>query len=145
MSKIEANVEIKRPVERVFAYLTDVKSRPKWEPAMLEIEQTYGAEWAVGAKFRGINVVMGRRMPWTAELKEYEPNKNILMNIISEMSSIKERFSLDPVEGGTKLNIVYTLELCGFAKLIAPAVMGTLKKQVSENLVRLKGILEAQT
>jgi uncharacterized membrane protein len=40
MVRIEERVEINRPVDQVFAYITDIKNLSKWEPAILEVEQT---------------------------------------------------------------------------------------------------------
>jgi uncharacterized protein YndB with AHSA1/START domain len=135
MAKFEANMEIKCPIEKVFAYLSDFKTWSKWELAMSEIELTSGEWLAVGAKLRGINQVMNQRIPWTADVTEYKPNEIIV-------ALIAERFSAEPVEGGTRVNMAYTVELRGMAKLASSMVMGILEKQVNENLACLKGILE---
>jgi carbon monoxide dehydrogenase subunit G len=135
-------MEIKCPIEKVFAYLSDFKTWSKWELAMSEIELTSGEWLAVGAKLRGINQVMNQRIPWTADVTEYKPNEIIVLNVTSKMALIAERFSAEPVEGGTRVNMAYTVELRGMAKLASSMVMGILEKQVNENLACLKGILE---
>lgn len=40
MTRIEESVEIKLPVDKVFAYTTDAKSWPKWQSIIPEAEQT---------------------------------------------------------------------------------------------------------
>ena len=40
MVRIEENVEIKRPIDQVFAYVTDAKKWSRWDLALLESEQT---------------------------------------------------------------------------------------------------------
>ena len=75
MARIEESVEIKRPIDQVFAYVTDVKNLSKWESAILEVEQTSSGQIGIGTTFKGANKVMGRRMPWTSKVTDYEPNK----------------------------------------------------------------------
>jgi len=66
MGRIEESVEIKRPVDKVFAYTTDAKSWPKWQSFILEAEQTSQGQIGVGATFKGSNRMMGRRVEWAA-------------------------------------------------------------------------------
>ena len=40
MARIEETVEIKRPADKVYVYVVDAKSWPKWHSAMPEAEQT---------------------------------------------------------------------------------------------------------
>jgi uncharacterized membrane protein len=39
MARIEGSVEIKHPVDQVFAYVTDLKNSPKWIRDMREAVQ----------------------------------------------------------------------------------------------------------
>jgi uncharacterized membrane protein len=142
MVKIEVSVEIKQPIEKVFVAVTDLKSRSKWEPSMLEIEITSGDGWVTGAKLRGVNMVIGQQIPWIANVLEFETNKRMMLKVTSDMSAIVEHFSVDAIKDGTKLAIVYEMELFGLAKMIAPMVTGGLEKQLKENLTRLKALLE---
>jgi uncharacterized protein YndB with AHSA1/START domain len=55
MAKIEASVAINRPVEAVFARLTDVGNWSEWNPRLLEVEQTSKGPMGVGTTFRGVS------------------------------------------------------------------------------------------
>ena len=144
MARIEESVDIKRPVDQVFAYVTDAKNWPRWESAMLEAEQTSPGQMGIGTTFRGANRVMGRRMVWTSKVTEYEPNKNWGEAISSGSTLIEEHLIFDPVEGGTKFTLVYDMQVGGLLKLFAPMVISTMRKQTKGNLSNLKSILEAQ-
>jgi uncharacterized protein YndB with AHSA1/START domain len=61
MAIIRENVEIKCPVNKVFAYSVDAKNWPKWHLSMPEANQTSSGQIGVGTTFGGINKVMGRR------------------------------------------------------------------------------------
>ena len=144
VARIEESVEIKRPVEQVFAYVADARSWPKWHPAMPEAEQTSPGQMGIGTTIRGINKVMGMRMPWTSKVTEYEPNKKWGETISSGSSLIEEQLTFDSVEGGTKLAVVYDMKVGGFLKLLAPMVIRTMRKQLKTNLSTLKSILDKQ-
>jgi uncharacterized protein YndB with AHSA1/START domain len=144
MARIEESVDIKRPVDQVFAYVTDAKNWPRWESAMLEAEQTSPGQMGIGTTFRGANRVMGRRMVWISKVTEYEPNKKWGETISSGSTLIEDHLIFDPVEGGTKFTLVYDMQVGGLLKLFAPMVISTMRKQTKGNLSNLKSILEAQ-
>ena len=75
MARIEESVETKRPVDKVFAYMTEVKSWPKWQSIIMEAEQTSQGPWCVGTTTKGTSRMMGLSMKWTAKVTEYEPNR----------------------------------------------------------------------
>ena len=144
MEKIDAAAEINCPIDHVFAYVTDARNRPKWEPSILEIEQVSGGE-ALGAKFRGTLQVMGQQLAWTGEITEYAPNENFTFYLESEMFLIEESLAVDTVDGGTKLSLSYSMELNGIARLMAPFAARNLGDQMEASLRRLKSILEAES
>jgi uncharacterized protein YndB with AHSA1/START domain len=145
MSRIEETVEIKRPTDKVFVYVTDAKTWSKWNVAMIDAEQTSPGPVAVGTTYLGANKVMGRRMPWTAKVTEYAANKKLVSTISSGSTLIDERFALDSAGGGTKLTEVYDVKIGGFLKLFAPMIISTMRKEMKANLGSLKRILETET
>jgi len=144
MAMIEETVEIKCPVDRVFAYATDAKAWPKWHVSMLEAEQTSPAEIGVETTFGGANKVMGRRMAWTSEVTEYKVNEMWRQTIKLGSTVIDEHLTFYPVEGGTKFTQVYDVKMGGFLKLVAPMVISTTRKEMKVNLNDLKRILETR-
>ena len=144
MARIEESVEIKCPADKVFTYVMDAKSWPKWHSAMLEAEGTSPGQMGVGTTFRGANRVMGRRMEWSSKVTEYELNKMWRENITSGSTQIEEHWTFDPVEGGTKFTLVYEMKVGGFLKLFSPMVVSTMRKETKGNLSNLKSILEAR-
>lgn len=144
MARIEESVEIKRPVDKVFAYLMDAHNWPYWASSILEVEQTSVGQMGVGTTFRGVDRIMGRRMAWTSKIMEYEPNRKMGQNITSGNKLVEEHLTFDPVEDGTKFTFMYEWKAGGFPKLIAPIMLSIMRKQMKKNLSNLKGILEAQ-
>jgi uncharacterized membrane protein len=144
MARIEASVEIKRPVEKVFAYTTDAKSWPKWQSVIPESEQTSQGPVGVNTTFKGVSHMMGLSMKWTAQTTEYAPYKNFGKNITSAGMIIKQRNTYDPMEGGVKFTIAYDMKVRGVFKLFSPMLVSTMRKELKKSLGNLKNVLEAQ-
>jgi len=145
MAKIERSVEIKRPVDKVFAYTTEAKSWPRWQSTIPEAEQTSQGSLGVGTTFKGTIRMMGLRMKWTAKATEYEPNRKFGKNITSGPITNEQHNTYDPIDGGTKFTIVYDLKVGGLLTLFSPIVASSINKALKKALGNLKGILEAQT
>ena len=143
MARIEDSIQVKCPVDKVFAYTTDAKNWPKWQSFIPEAEQTSQGPMTVGATFKGVNRVMGRSMKWTAVATEYESNKKWGKKIASGDVAIEEHMTYSPVEGGTTFTIVYNMKAGGFLKLLLPMMAGSLRKETKKSLGNLKRILEA--
>lgn len=145
MARIEEGVEIKRPVDKVFAFTTDAKSWAKWQSIIPEAEQTSQGSVGVGATFKGISRMMGLGMRWTAEVTEYEPNSHFGKNITSVGMIVKQHNTYGPIEGGVKFTIVYDMKVRGLFKLFSPMLISSMHKELKKSLGNLKGILETQT
>ena len=145
MARIEESVEIKRPVDKVFAYTTEAKSWPEWQSIIMEAEQTSQGPMCVGTTFKGANRMMGLSMKWTAKVTEYESNGKWAKNITCGSMIIEEHVTYDPTEGRVKFTIVYDMEVGGFLKLFSPMVVSSMRKETKKSLSNLKSILEAQT
>ena len=144
MAKVEKSVVINRPVEEVFAFLSDVKNWLKWQSGMLEAEPSSEGPVGVGSTSRGVNQFLGRRLEWTSEITAYELNKKVEQRIKSGPMLIEQTVTFEPVEGGTKLTLGGEGESGGLFKLAEPLVNRQMEKEMGENLSRLKDVLEAQ-
>jgi uncharacterized protein YndB with AHSA1/START domain len=145
MARIEDSVEIKRPVDKVFAYTTDAKSWSKWQSILPQAEQTSQGHVGVGTTFKGVCRMMGLSMKWTAKATEYEPTRKFGKNITSAGMIVEQHNTYDSIEGRVKFTIVYDMKVRGFFKLFSPMLVSTMRKELKKSLSNLKSILEAQT
>ena len=145
MARIEESVEIKRPIDKVFAYTTDAKSWPKWQSIVVEAEQTSQGPMSVGTTFKGTSRMMGLSMKWTAKATEYEPNKKWGKTITCGSIIIEDHLTFNPIEMGTRFTLVYDMKVGGFLKLFSPMIISSMRKEPKKALSNLKAILEAQT
>ena len=144
MARIEESIMIKRPVDKVFTYIVDPKTWPRWDPGLLEAEQISPGQMGVGTTLRGNNKQMGRRMAFTAKVTEYEPNKKWGGSVSFGNLQFEEHFVFDSIGEVTKLTRVYDVQLAGLLKLFGPMVLSSMRSGSKQSLSNLKNILEAQ-
>jgi hypothetical protein len=145
VATIEESVEIKCPVDRVFAYTTEAKSWPEWQSIIPKAEQTSRGHVGVGTTFKGAVRMMGLSMNWTAKATEYEPTGKFGKTITSRAMTIEQRNTYNPIKGRVKFSISYDMKVRGVFKLFSPMLVSSMRKELKKSLSNLKSILEAQT
>ena len=75
MIEIKNSIQINRPVERVFAFVTNVENLPKWAGPVTEAKQTSEGPVGVGTTQTQTAQFLGRRVESSQEVTEYEMNK----------------------------------------------------------------------
>jgi hypothetical protein len=144
MARIEESIEIKHPVDKVFAYTTDAKNWSKWQSIIPEAEQTSQGPVGVGTTTKGIFRMMGLSMKWTGKATEYEPNRKFGKNILCGPITNEQHNTYDTVERGTKFTVVYNMKVGGVFKLLSPMIVRSMRKELKKSLSNLKGFLETQ-
>jgi uncharacterized membrane protein len=142
MARIDDSIDIKRPVDQVFAYTTDAKNWPKWQSFIKEAEQTSQGSMNVGTTFQGVSRLLGRSMKWTAQVTEHELNKKWSKNITCGSMAITEHVAYEPIEGGTAFTISYDMKAGGFLKLLSIPLTRSMRKETKRSLSNLKRLLE---
>jgi uncharacterized protein YndB with AHSA1/START domain len=122
MTIIEESVDIMQPANKVFAYITDIENLPKWESNAMEAEQTSQGSTGVGATRRGVDRVLGQKIPWTSKITEYESDKRCCEVVTSKSSRMDVRLTFESINIGTRFTQVYDMEVNGFLKLKSPPV-----------------------
>lgn len=142
MARIEESIEIRCPVEKVFAITTDASRWSTWHTAIPEAEQTSGGPVGVGTTFRGTTRLMGRSMPWTSTATEYDANRTFGKNIDSGSVIIQQHNTYTPTPDGTRFSMAYDMRFSGCMRLLSPMIVHSMRTEMKNSLVKLKGILE---
>jgi len=143
MARIEEGIEIRCPVGKVFAITTEAARWSTWHTAIPEAEQTSGGPVGVGTTFRGTTRLMGRSMPWTGTVTEYDANRTFRKNIDSGSVFIEQHNLYTPTPDGTKFTMIYDMRFSGCIRLLSPLIVHSMRKEVKNSLIKMKGILEA--
>ena len=143
MGKAEVTTTINRPVEDVFAVVSNFEHNTKWSSATIEDRITSPGPIGVGATAHLVSKFLGRRIENDAEITEVEPNWQITMRSTTGPFPFRGSLTVEPVEGGTRLNTTFELEPGGFFKVAEPLVVRMAKRQLESDLANLKDLMEA--
>lgn len=142
MSRIEESIDIGCPADKAFAFTTDARTWNRWQTTIPEAEQTSPGPVGIGTTFRGTSRMMGRTMPWTATVTEYEPAKKFGKSITSGPVLIEQLETFVPVPEGTRFSLAYDIRVSGCMKVLSPLIVRSMGKGLRKSLGTLKQILE---
>lgn len=140
---MKKSIVIQRPVEEVFAFLTDQSKVQLWQTGMVDSGLVSEGPMGVGAEYRATLETHGRRFVTSGIVTEFELNRKYSFKGTSGPFLISGSFSLEPVSLGTRVIFVSELKGTGFSKLAGPLIDSFMAGQMEEDLGRLKEALEA--
>jgi len=140
----EKIITINRPVEEVFAFVSDVLNGPKWQPALVETRRITEGSLGIGTQYAGVRKFMGRRMESVIEYTTYELNKKLVFKSISGSSPLEQSFLFEPTTEGTRITSRLDLQTSGLMGLAEPLIASGLKREVDANFRTLKDLLESK-
>lgn len=142
--KLESSLVINRPVETVWAYISDFKNMPIWSTGTLEVQLTSEPPVRKGSTYLWVGQFLGQRLEVTSEVTEFEPNRAWAYRTLSGPFANAAAYRLEPADGGARVTISAEGEMNGFFKLAEPVVAAMTRRQFDGILVNLKDILESQ-
>jgi carbon monoxide dehydrogenase subunit G len=143
MAKLEQTLTIDRPVEEVFAFVSEPEKQAQWRSGIEEAELTSEGPIGVGSTFREVERFLGRKIESTSEVTEFEPNSKFAFKSTSGPVSFEATITLEESADGTRLSMVGDAELGGFFRIAEPIVIRMASRQMETDLASLKTLLEA--
>src|SRR4051794_34123409 len=109
-------VEIARPPNEVFAFVTDPTNLSAWQDAE-EVEQLTEGPVRAGTRFREVHKVMGRRRVELTEVVECDPGRVFHIRVV-EGPPVDGRWEFAPTpSGGTRVTLTPLAHLSGRARV----------------------------
>ena len=135
-------ITINRPVEEIFSWLTEFANHPQWQPNLVEAQVTSPGPLRVGATYRYVSEVMGRRFPSTGEVTAYEPDRIWGQRSHDGPVPVETIYQFEPDQSSTKITVTLKADIGSFPNG-GGFVKGQLIKNLDEQNARLKQILES--
>jgi uncharacterized protein YndB with AHSA1/START domain len=104
MLKIESTTLFSRPIEEVFAVLSNLENNPKWSSAFLEVKKTSQGSIGVGTTWRAIQRAFGRGLESEVEVTEYEPNRKWTQKGKSPFP-VQVQATFESIDDSTRVNL----------------------------------------
>lgn len=142
MIGFETSVHIERPVEEVFAYVSEPLGFPRWNSAVLAVRKTSAGEDRGSTTYS-----MERKLPTGRAVNELrivarEPAREFAIRTTRGPTPIFYRYRFSTENGATLVQLDAQVELGGAAALLSPLVGRAVRSGVDANLATLKTILE---
>ncbi len=144
MVRAQESIFVERPIEEVFAYLTDLERVPEWQTNVLFLQLQSGTMRA-GAKLVELRKFLGRRVESIVEVTEYEPPYRYTIAVQSGPIPFEISNVLSETEGGTRIDAAIEGEPGRFFGLVEWRVVKAVERELWNSLATLKDILEART
>jgi carbon monoxide dehydrogenase subunit G len=143
MASVHSSITITRPIEDVFAVLTNVENTEKWFPADVREWWTSSPPHGVGSTRRA-RVKMGLMTTENdAVVTVFEPPHRAGMKGTSKNAPFEAMLTFESVDGGTRVESNIDLDIRGPAKLLGGTFTRWYGKSWDQGLVNLKRMMEA--
>ena len=106
-----SRIDIARPPEAVFAYMTDPAKLGTWQDAE-EVEQLTPGPVGAGTRFREVHKAMGRRRVEITEIVVFEPGRRFDIRVV-DGPPVDARWDYEPHGAGTRLTFTPSVRLPG--------------------------------
>lgn len=143
MIKVEVSTIINRPIEEVFAFVTDHRNDVRWQDGLLEVRLTPDGPVSMGTQVHEVRKFMGRRIESTGVISEFTPNVKSARKTLDGPTEVEGYLAFEPVGGGTKVTQHMEMKSGGFMALAEPLVSSGLRRGLEKNFGDLKDLLES--
>lgn len=144
MVRAEESIFVERPIEEVFAYLTDLDRVPEWQTNVLFLQPQSAGGLRAGAQLVELRKFLGRKVESVVEVTEYEPPHRYTIKVQSGPIPFEISNVLSESGGGTRIDAVVEGEPGRFFGLVEWRVVKAVERELWNSLATLKDILEAR-
>ena len=124
---IERTVTVDRPLDTVFAYLSDFTTTREWDPGTVRTERVSG-EGDVGTRYRNTSTFLGRQTQLDYLVIERVPGQRFALRGENATVVAHDTMTFAPRGEGTTVTYRADLEFKGVARLVAPLLAPALRK-----------------
>jgi uncharacterized protein YndB with AHSA1/START domain len=139
---IAVETVIQRPRAAVAAFAGDPSRAPEWYVNIRAIEWETAPPLAVGSRMAFVASFLGRRLAYTYEVRELVPNERLVMATSQGPFPMETTYTWADDGGGTRMTLRNRGEPAGFSALVAPLMAVMMRRAMTADLAKLKGLLE---
>jgi uncharacterized protein YndB with AHSA1/START domain len=138
-----ASLTIERPVEEVFAFVSDAANEPRWHTDVLAVSATSAGRVGVGSTFRWVVDFMGRK-DMDVEVTQLDPGRREVLRARSGPMLPTITYLFEPANGATRFTRQVEVEPRGLMRLMEPMMRGMIGKRNRQFVGNLKRVLETR-
>lgn len=127
MITIERVVTVDKPIESVYAYLSDFETTTEWDPGTVSTVRMTG-DGGVGTKYRNTSSFAGRETDLEYVVQAVEPLRKVQLRGENQTVVALDTMTFRSTGVGTEVTYRAEFELKGVARLAGPVLKGQFKK-----------------
>ncbi|HEX7168722.1 MAG TPA: SRPBCC family protein [Acidimicrobiales bacterium] len=142
---VVTDVVVDRPVAEVAAYASDPTNAPEWYDNIDSVEWKTPPPVQVGSQVLFVARFLGRRLEYTYEVSELEPDTRLVMRTQQGPFPMETTYTW-AADGAasTRMTLRNRGEPAGFSKLLSTVMAPAMRRANTKDLAKLKRILEQQ-
>jgi uncharacterized protein YndB with AHSA1/START domain len=143
VAPIVAEVDVARPPDEVFRYVTDPSRFGEWQSGVVSAH-IEGDGQAVGSRCIMTRRIGGKDRTSTSEITQLSPPRTWAIQGIDGPIRADVTVTVDARQDGSRSHVVIQLDFRGYGigKLIVPVVIAEARKEALESSQKLKSRLE---
>lgn len=143
MPRGRLTVTIEKPVDAVFAVLSDVEKTSRWHPSTVREYWTSDGPLRVGSTRRAEAKSFGVRSTNEAVVTVFDPSKALGLRSIDSPIPFSIHIGFEPTEAGTQVDWIVEMEPSGPYKLIGSLAMAAFMRQLESGLSQLRSLMDS--
>jgi uncharacterized protein YndB with AHSA1/START domain len=147
MAPIVSTIDINRPQDEVFAYVTDPATFVEWQAGVVGGRMEGGASAVIGAKCVTTRRIAGAERESTSEVTKLEPPTRWAVQGIDGPIRATVNVTVEPLDGSTQSRVTIEVDFEGHgigALLVPLLVRRQARTEMPANCRRLKERIEAR-
>jgi len=141
--EVTRSITIHCPLAKVSDYSANPDNVRFWYKNIKQVEWCTAKPLAIGSKVAFVAHFLGRKMSYTYEVVEWQPNDLFVMRTSQGPFPMETMYSWSQSENNTTLmTLTNRGEPKGFSKLMAPLMSWAMGRAMQKDLLLLKGLLE---
>ena len=143
--RVQGSVEINRPLQEVFNYVSDVDNYPKWMAHVLGVRKEMPGPPRESDRFVVVIKSVGRRFETPYERTSYEADRGYTDRAVGgPIPNHQWHSGFEETPRGTSYTRTVHVESSGLLKLLEPLQKRAADRQLRKDLQKLKGVVEAR-
>ena len=141
---VRSSIDIDRPRDQVAEFAADPDNAPRWYTNIKGVTWKSPRPLAVGSRIEFLAEFLGRRLVYTYEVQEVEPDERLVMATAEGPFPMRTTYTWADAPGGTLMELRNDGQPAGFKAIAAPLMSRAMRRENEKDLRRLKALLEDQ-
>ncbi len=144
LSKLEAQVEINRPIEEVIAFVDDNANDPMWQTSVLESEKKSDGPATVGTIYHMKEKFLGRviEQDWEVTARSDDGSTWSAKSLAGPFP-MEATMTFEATSSGTRVSRTLSIDVGRFFKAASPVVGHIAQREMDMDFANLKELLES--